>query len=133
MVLSIYYMTTYWQLLLCQYFSYFLKSSIGVIVCKVGGRYHLYKDVDKIGYLCKILYTWDMCLYSVTFYICFIHSEMKINELWVIQSSLKTKKYITQICFSIILCVFIPLILRNMQSSIIIIRCINIWISSLPY
>ena len=50
-------MTTYWQLLLCQYFSYFFKSSNGVTVCKVGGRYHLYKDVDKIGYLCKILYT----------------------------------------------------------------------------
>ena len=38
-------------------FLFFFKSSNGVIVCKVGGRHHLYKDVDKIGYLCKILYT----------------------------------------------------------------------------
>ena len=35
---------------------YFFKSSNGVIVCKKGGRYRLYKDIDKIGYLCKILY-----------------------------------------------------------------------------
>ena len=48
-------MSTHWQLVLRSTFYLFFKSSNGVTVCKVGGMYHLYKDVDKIGYVCKIL------------------------------------------------------------------------------